>query len=96
LPLFEDADVSTNQSDLVSNVKTDAFGTYTVDVTGIVQDWVNGVQDNNGLVVFGESNVFQGAGFNNPSLIVNVPAPTTIAILGLALVGLSLSRKMKK
>ena len=96
LPLFEDADVSTNQSDLVSNVKTDAFGTYTVDVTGIVQDWVNGVQDNNGLVVFGESTVFQGAGFNNPSLIVNVPAPTTIAILGLALVGLSLSRKMKK
>jgi len=96
LPLFEYAQASSNQKDLVSNVKIDAFGTFTVDVTGIVQGWVNGVQDNNGLVVFGESTVFQGAGFNNPSLIVNVPAPTTIAILGLALVGLSLSRRVKK
>ncbi|MEJ6079864.1 DNRLRE domain-containing protein [Vibrio sp. 1-Bac 57] len=96
LPLFEYANSSTSQSVALGNVKTDSFGTYSVDVTSIIQGWVNGDSENNGFVLFGEEPVFQGAGFNNASLVVDVPAPSTIAILGLALVGFSLSRKAKK
>ncbi|MDN2664961.1 PEP-CTERM sorting domain-containing protein [Psychromonas sp. 14N.309.X.WAT.B.A12] len=96
LPLYEWADLSTNQTTVVNNVKTASFDTYTLDVTSTIQDWINGVSDNYGFVLFADSTVYQGAGFNNASLVVNVPAPSTIAIFGLALVGLSLARKAKK
>lgn len=96
LPLYEWADLSTNQTTVVNNVKTASFDTYTLDVTSTIQDWVNGVSDNYGFVLFADSTVYQGAGFDNAALVVNVPAPSTIAIFGLALVGLSLARKAKK
>ena len=96
LPLYEWAGSSTNQTAVVDDVKTDAFDTYTVDVTSTIQNWVNGVSDNYGFVLFASATEFQGAGLDNASLVVNVPEPSTIAIFGLALVGLSLSRKAKK
>ena len=95
LPLFELAGSSTNQATLVNNVKTDSFGTYTLDVTDIVRSWVNGGSTNNGLVVFGAAPVYQGAGFNNVGLTVYIPEPTSIAIFALGLVGLA-SRRFKK
>ena len=95
LPLFEYAAASTNQSVVVDNVKTDSFETYTVDVTSIIQDWVNGDTENNGFVIFGADSVFQGAGFNNASLVVDVPEPSTIAIFAFGLLAL-VSRRVKK
>lgn len=95
LPLFELAGTSTNQGILVNNVRTNAFGTYTLDVTDIVRSWVNGGSTNNGLVVFGSAPVYQGAGFNNVGLTVFIPEPTSIAIFALGILGLA-SRRIKK
>ncbi len=95
LPLFELAGLSTNQATLVNNAKTDTFGTYTLDVTDIVRSWVNGGSTNNGLVVFGAAPVYQGAGFKNVGLTVDIPEPTSIAIFALGVVGLA-SRRYKK
>ncbi len=95
LPLFELAALSTNPATLVGNVKSDAFGTYSLDVTNIVRDWVNGSAINNGFVVYGSAPVFQGAGFNNVALQVEVPEPTSIAILALGIMGLA-ARRFKK
>ncbi|KGJ93646.1 PEP-CTERM sorting domain-containing protein [Colwellia psychrerythraea] len=95
LPLFELAGTSTNQATLVNNVRTDTFGTYTLDVTDIVRSWVTGGSDNNGFVVFGEAAVYQGAGFNNIGLTVDIPEPTTIAIFALGMIGLT-SRRFNK
>ena len=95
LPLFELAGTSTNQGILVNNVRTNAFGTYTLDVTDIVRSWVNGGSTNNGLVVFGSAPVYQGAGFNNAGLTVFIPEPTSIAIFALGILGLA-SRRIKK
>mgnify|MGYP003385119861 FL=1 len=95
LPLFELAGLSTNQATLVNNAKTDTFGTYTLDVTDIVRSWVNGGSINNGLVVFGAAPVYQGAGFKNVGLTVDIPEPTSIAIFALGVVGLA-SRRYKK
>lgn len=95
LPLFELAGLSTNQATLVNNAKTDTFGTYTLDVTDIVRSWVNGGSINNGLVVFGAAPVYQGAGFKNVGLSVDIPEPTSIAIFALGVVGLA-SRRYKK
>ncbi|TWX65203.1 PEP-CTERM sorting domain-containing protein [Colwellia demingiae] len=95
LPLFELAGLSTNQATLVDNVRTDAFETYTLDVTDIVRSWVNGGSTNNGLVVFGSAPVYQGAGLNNIALTVDVPEPTSIAIFALGIIGLA-SRRFNK
>lgn len=95
LPLFELADSSINEVTLVGNVKNRAYGTYSVDVTTIVQDWVNGDALNNGLVVFGKTPAFQGAGFDNVALQVEVPEPSTLAIFALGIIGLA-SRRFKK
>lgn len=96
LPLFDFAGLSTNPATLIGNVKTDAFGTYSLDVTSIVRDWVNGNTINNGFVVYGKEKVYQGAGFNNVALQVEVPEPTSIAILALGIMGLAASRFKKK
>jgi len=95
LPLFEFAGLSTNSATLVGNVKNDDFGTYSLDVTNIVRDWVNGTETNNGFVVYGSTPVYQGAGFNNIALQVEVPEPTTLAIFALGMIGLA-SRRFKK
>lgn len=95
LPLFELAGSSTNQGVLVDNVRTNAFDTYTLDVTDVVRSWVNGTADNNGFVVFGAAPVYQGAGFNNIGLTVDIPEPTTVAIFALGIIGLA-SRRFKK
>ena len=96
LPLFELAGTSTNQGILVNNVRTNAFGTYTLDVTDIVRSWVNGGSTNNGLVVFGSAPVYQGAGFNNVGLTVFIPEPTSIAIFALGILGLASRRIDRK
>ena len=96
LPLYEWANLSSNPVTLVSNAKDSAFGTYSIDVTSIVRDWVNDPSSNNGFAVYGSTKDYQGAGFDNISLQVEVPEPTTIAILALGLIGLASSRQFKK
>lgn len=85
VPLFDWAATSLNQNVLVSSVLGATVGTYTVDLTGVVRDWVNGISVNNGLVLFGSAPVFQGAGFSNLELIVDVPAPSVLGIFVVAL-----------
>jgi len=94
-PLYEWASSSINSTTLVSNVRNNAFGIYSLDVTDIVRDWVNGGSTNNGLVVYGSAPVFQGAGFNNVVLRAEVPEPSTLAIFALGMIGLA-SRRFKK
>lgn len=50
-----------------------------IDVTSTVKDWVNGVNSNDGFVLFGLDNVAQGAGFSNASLTVNKTPLVTFA-----------------
>ncbi|MGB1200985.1 MAG: PEP-CTERM sorting domain-containing protein [Cognaticolwellia aestuarii] len=103
LPVFEMAGLSTNSAVLVNNIKTDAFDTYSLDVTEIVRSWVSGTSVNNGFVVYGAESVYQGAGFNNIALKVTAPVssavtvsePTTLVIFGLAMIALA-SRRFKK
>ncbi len=57
---------------VVDNIKTDPLGARLVDVTGIVRDWVNGVHDNNGFVLSGSGDAFQGAGLNNARLVTGL------------------------
>ena len=80
VPLFEWGLSSADEQTLVSNVRTSAFGTYSIDVTSIVQGWVNGTNANNGLVLYGDPAVFQGAGLNNPILEVTLPEPSTYLV----------------
>lgn len=54
-----------------------------LDMTSIVQDWVNGTTPNNGLVIYGTPDANQGAGFTFTSL-VSVPEPSTALLLGFA------------
>lgn len=103
LPVFEMAGLSTNSAVLVNSIKTDAFDTYSLDVTEIVRSWVSGTSVNNGFVVYGAESVYQGAGFNNIALKVTAPVssavtvsePTTLVIFGLAMIALA-SRRFKK
>lgn len=57
----------TREHVVVPNVKTDAFGTYTANVTDIVDAWVNGGEPNYGLGVY-IADKWQGAGFDFPTL----------------------------
>ena len=94
VPLFEWGAASSDQQTLVANVKTAAVPTtYDLDVTSIVQGWVNGSNDNNGLVLFGTTAAFQGAGFENITLNV-VPEPATMSLLALG--GLAILRRRRK
>lgn len=73
---------------LLSNVRTQnpRIDDLTVDVSGIVSNWVNGVYANQGFVLTYDRNAYQGAGFDNPELILNlVPEPATATLLLLAL-----------
>ncbi len=88
LPLFSDAASSTNQSVLVNNVRTDAFGQYSIDLTELVRGWVLGDLSNNGVVIFGNEREWQGAGFENAALDVKVPEPGALGLFGLALLAM--------
>ena len=60
----------------------------TVDVTSIVTSWVDGTNDNYGLVLFINKLESQGAGFSNPELIASIPEPSSFALLALGLLPL--------
>lgn len=63
---------------LIDDVKTQApIVTNTVDVTQDIIDWVSGGVTNNGYVVFGTTDTFQGAGFDNVQLIIHGPPMLT-------------------
>ena len=94
VPLFAWAANSADQQTLVSatNVGAENHGTYSIDVTSIVNDWIAGTNDNNGLVLFHETLVYQGAGLDSPQLNVTIPEPATLALLLLALGAVGLRR----
>ena len=70
----------TREHIVVPNVKTNAFGTYSVDVTDIVDAWVNGGDANYGLGIY-VGDAFQGAGFDSPTLHVDLQSvESTVAI----------------
>ncbi|MFT2090205.1 DNRLRE domain-containing protein [Paraglaciecola sp. 2405UD69-4] len=94
VPLFEWAATSLNSSVLVNNVRTDSFGLQTIDVTEIVRSWVTSGSENNGFVLYGATAEFQGAGFSDIGLQVEVPAPAAIGIFLIAL-GFVGFRKLK-
>lgn len=79
VPLYEWSDDITDTFTLTGNVREGVQppATLIVDVTGVVQDWVNGVQPNNGLVLsIGPNN--QGAAYNNPQLTTLLPISSII------------------
>ena len=82
---FDDETSTLNAEDtaiVVNNVRTQVpTDDIEIDVTGIVADWVNGVHDNQGFVLCYDKNEFQGAAFDNPELIVEVPEPSTLGLL---------------
>ena len=96
VPLFEWGNSSADQQVVVANVLSDSFGTYTIVVTSIVRDWVNGTHANNGLVLFGGSRSFQGAGFQNAQLTVAVPEPSTLLLTIMGLLGLAVPRLRRR
>lgn len=61
----------------------------TLDVTSTVSDWLTGASNDNGFVIFGTTDVYQGAGFDNATLtltgVTAVPEPSTSALLLAAL-----------
>lgn len=82
-PLYDWAHDSADSMTLISNISTDAFTTYSVDVTTIVNGWVNGDYANNGLVLYGATEgVFNGAGFSSPMIEYSaIPEPSNLAAM---------------
>ncbi len=93
-PMAEWVELGSADHILVDNVlSTDPPQTMFVDVTADVRDWVTGAKANNGYVIFGTSNEFQGAGFAN-ARIYAVPEPGAWLLLLTALTcGLLLRRR---
>lgn len=69
--------------------------TYTGDVTTIVQDWVNGTEVNNGLVLYYDDNDFTVANISNPKLRV-IPEPTSFGLIALAGVSLLYLKRSRR
>jgi hypothetical protein len=71
-------------SDIYSTIPPGSpLGTYSVDVTDIVNAWINLPDQNYGVGVY-IGNHFQGAGFDNPQLTINiVPEPATLLVWSL-------------
>jgi len=74
-------------------VKSAAFGTHSVDITSIVDAWINGGEPNYGLGVYVEDQ-FQGAGFSDgttgtaPAITVTIaPIPTMTDTFGDGAIG---------
>lgn len=59
----------------ITNVANEAATgqTLTIDVTNIVRDWLVGVEPNYGFVLFFNQLESQGAGFDNPQLVITIP-----------------------
>ncbi|MGJ8645079.1 MAG: DNRLRE domain-containing protein [Luteolibacter sp.] len=65
-----------------------------LDVTGIVTNWVNGTNANNGFALFVPILEAQAAGFGTPTLMFDVvPEPSVFALLGLGLIPLFRRRR---
>lgn len=83
-PMAEWVELGSADHVLVNNVfATDPPQTMFVDITEDVREWVTGAKANNGYVIFGTSNEYQGAGFAN-ARIYAVPEPGTCLLLLLA------------
>ncbi|MBU2871121.1 PEP-CTERM sorting domain-containing protein [Colwellia sp. E2M01] len=97
VPLFEWAADSLNPEVFASNVNVNiaTAETFSVDVTNIVRSWVNGDTVNNGFVLYGNARQYQGAAFENTKLSVQVPEPTSIALMAIALIGFVARRSIK-
>lgn len=64
-------DDSADRADLIANISTLAPpSSVSLDVTSIVQGWVDGSIDNYGLVVFVGDLESNAAGFNNPRIVI--------------------------
>jgi len=97
VPLFEWGMNSADASTLVPNVRTNPLGTYSVDVTNIVNKWTTGTNANNGFTMYAPSTVFQGAGFSGATLSVVIPEPTTLLVWSLlAGLGVGLGWRRRK
>lgn len=70
-----EAGVGTNAADVTTFLPIAATAptgeTLSIDVTNIVLDWASGSEPNYGFVLFINQLVSQGAGFNNPQLIIS-------------------------
>lgn len=78
---LDGASVITNAADVtvfIPNVATETptGQTLTIDVTNIVKDWADGTEPNYGFVLFFNQLESQGAGFNNPQLVISIPDDT--------------------
>ena len=68
-----------------------------LDITGIVQDWQDGVYPNNGVIIVGVGS--NGVYFRSteheskPMMIVTIPEPATLSLLGVGLALAALRRR---
>ena len=70
-------DDSADRSTLIADIRALSVpASVSADVTGIVAGWVNGTLDNYGIAVFIDSAESNGAGFNNPQLVITIPLDT--------------------
>ncbi|MGJ8697768.1 MAG: PEP-CTERM sorting domain-containing protein [Verrucomicrobiaceae bacterium] len=103
LPAFGWAAASANQTLLLADVHTvpDAQA-LSLDVTPVVQGWVNGTLANEGLVLFGTraaanpgNNSFSQASFLDNAAIntATVPEPSSLALAGFGVLGLFARRR---
>ena len=98
LPFFSWAAASADQAVLLADVHTVPNAqALTLDVTPIVQGWVNGTFVNEGIVLLGTPG---GGNFSQASFLDNaaintstIPEPSSFALAGLGLLGLLARRR---